>query len=88
MKLKKGFVLREVCGDYMVVPVGAASIDFKSVIRLNETGAFVWRLIEEGKSENEIAEEITTTYNIDKDTARDDVQRFMWCIQKAGISDE
>lgn len=88
MKLKKGFVLREVCGDYMVVPVGTASIDYKSVIRLNETGAFIWRLISDGQTDDEIVEKITASYDIDENTAREDLRVFSQDIAKAGICDE
>ena len=46
MRVKDGFMVREVSGEILVVPVGAQSIDFKSVIRLNETGAFLWNKLQ------------------------------------------
>ena len=46
MKIKQGFILREVAGSYLVVAVGEAVKRFNGVINLNETGAFLWRLLE------------------------------------------
>ena len=43
MKIKKGFVLRVVGGENVVVPVGAMSKVFHGMINLNETGAFIFR---------------------------------------------
>ena len=42
MKIKEGFILREVAGNYIVVAVGSAVKQFNGVITLNETGAFLW----------------------------------------------
>ena len=46
MKIKEGFLLREVAGKYVVVPLGAQSVDFRCLITLNEAGTFLWRLME------------------------------------------
>ena len=43
MKIKQGFMLREVAGNYVVVAVGEASKKFNGVINLNESGAFIWK---------------------------------------------
>lgn len=40
MKVKQGFMLREIANNYVVVPVGKAAIDFNGIITLNQTGAF------------------------------------------------
>ena len=43
MKIKEGFLLRQVGGNYVIVPVGAQSVDFRCIITLNEVGAFLWQ---------------------------------------------
>ena len=45
MKIRNGFMLRKVGGQNVVVAVGAASRDFNGIIKLNETGAFLWELL-------------------------------------------
>ena len=42
MKIKEGFILRNVAGSFVVVPVGDATIDFNGMMNLNETGAFLF----------------------------------------------
>jgi len=46
MKLKEGFMLRQVAGEHVVLPVGA-DVDFNGMITLNETGAFLWNRLEQ-----------------------------------------
>ena len=51
MKIKEGFILKEIAGSYVVVPVGDDLVDFSLMITTNETGAFLFNLISEGKDE-------------------------------------
>lgn len=85
MKIKDGFMVREVSGEILVVPVGAQSIDFKSVIRLNETGAFLWNKLTEDITEEELLDAILDEYDIDKDTASGDIRRFVEKLEDVGI---
>ena len=42
MKIKDGFELREVCGEYVILSSGMENIDFSKIISLNESAAFLW----------------------------------------------
>ena len=46
MKIKEGYLLREVAGSNIVVPVGSGNMDFSGVITLNEVGSFIWKQLE------------------------------------------
>ena len=48
MKIKKGFVVRKVGNEHVVVPVGELSKTFHGMINLNETGAFLWNFFTRG----------------------------------------
>ena len=48
MRIKNGFFMREVAGKYVVVPVGAQTNEFKGMIQMNQTGAFLWKALERG----------------------------------------
>ena len=85
MKMKEGFMVREVGGEVLLVPVGANSIDFKSVIRLNETGAFLLNKLSEDITEEELLEAVINEYDIDEDTASGDIRRFVERLEDAGI---
>lgn len=84
MKIKKGFVLREAAGSYIVMNIGG-NMDFNGMITLNETGALIWRSVEEGNDAEAIAEKIAGLYEIDRETALCDVNAFIEKMNGAGI---
>ena len=86
MRIKKGFVLEEVGGSYLAIATGALAADFKSLIKLNETGAFLWRCIErEGLTTEELARKMVESYDISLDIATADVEKFIADLGKVGI---
>ena len=69
MRIKKGFVLREVAGQNMVIATGEASKDFHGMIKLNNTGKEIWQGLQEGLSEIEIAKGLQEKYQIEAEKA-------------------
>jgi len=49
MKIKKGFVLRDVCGEKVIMGEGIGALDFGRLLCLNETAAFLWQVASEGE---------------------------------------
>lgn len=78
-------MLREVCGDNIVIPVGENSVDFKSVIKLNETGVLLWKKLEEGADEEQLLKAITDVYNVEDEVALSDIKGFIDRLDEAGI---
>ena len=87
MKIKKGFVLRVVGGENVVVPVGAMSKVFHGMINLNETGAFMWKFFSEEHTLDEGVAALLSEYEVDEDRARTDVQKFMDAIVGNGFAE-
>lgn len=87
MKIKKGFVLRVVGGENVVVPVGAMSKTFHGMINLNETGAFMWKFFSEEHTLDEGVAALLSEYEVDEDRARTDVQKFMDAIVGNGFAE-
>lgn len=85
MKIKDGFVLREVAGKTVVIAVGEASKDFHGMIYLNDTGKLIWEQAGKGSSEDEIAEMMTQIYEVDIDQAREDVHQLIQEMTDAGV---
>ena len=83
MKLKDGFILREVAGQIMVLPTGE-DLDPNMMITLNEVGKFIWQLLENDTDEAAIVAEILKEYDVDKATAETAVSNF---IQKLKDND-
>ena len=88
MKTKKGFTLREVCGEHIIVAEGKENIDFK-IISMNETAAFLWQLVANGEEfyAEQLIQALTDSYEIDSATAEKDVQLLLNQWKEAGIID-
>ena len=75
MKIKEGFILKTVAGENIVVPIGN-NVNFNSIISLNETGTFLWRQLLEEKTTEQLLEALLNEYNVDEETAAQDIDRF------------
>jgi sensor domain CHASE-containing protein len=76
MKLKKGFVLREVAGETVVVPV-EAELNFNGMITLNETAKVLWGVLEKETTFEELVDAILVEFDVDRATAQNDVDLFI-----------
>lgn len=85
MKIKEGFVAREIAGQSVVVALGEASKIFNGIIKLNETGRVIWDCLTEGKEKEETVEKILSEYEIDRQTVEQDYDRFIATLQGANI---
>ena len=74
MKIKEGFELQNVCGEYIIVPAGADNVDYSKIISLNETAAYLWENVS-GKESFTIDEMVTlllAEYDVEEEIARED----------------
>ncbi|MBR1738319.1 MAG: PqqD family protein [Firmicutes bacterium] len=77
MKIKSGYLLREVAGSFVVVPVGEETLDFSGVITLNESGAQLWKKLEKGMSKEDVVKEMLAEYDAPEDVIKKDVDEFI-----------
>lgn len=85
MKIKDGFILREVAGSYIVVAVGDAVKTFNGVITLNETSAFLWNVLIKGATEEELVNALLGEYEVEKETAEKGVKAFINRLTEAKL---
>lgn len=85
MKIKDGFVLREVAGQRIVVAVGKATQSFNGIIKLNESSALLWKKLENGATEEELVGTLLGEYDVTEEEARKDVKTFVDNLTKAGL---
>lgn len=76
MKLKDGFLLRKVAGEYVVIPTGA-ELDLNMMITLNGTGAFLWEKLQAETTEDALVAALLAEYDVDEDTAKKSVATFV-----------
>lgn len=78
MKIREGFILRDVGGKTFVVATGKLSKEFNGMITLNETGKFIWNLLAKGESKEAIVEEILKAFeDADRKRVESDVDSFI-----------
>lgn len=85
MKLKKGFVLRDLGGQSVVVAVGEATKTFNGIIKLNETSAFLWKKLEGDFTKEILVNCLLEEYDVEKDVAEKNVDYFVDTLVKNGI---
>ncbi len=96
MKVRKGLVLREVCGEQILVAEGKENIDFTNIVSMNETAAFLWKEIEKMESfdADTMAQLLVENYQIDEETplsleqAKDDSATLLEAWLEAGVVEE
>lgn len=76
MKLKDGFLLREIAGDTVVIPTGE-TVDLNLLITLNDTGRFLWQRLETETDEASLTAALLAEYDVDERTARSHVAAFV-----------
>lgn len=86
MVISKDYMLREIAGDYVVVPTGRAVFQFMGLITLNEVGAFLWeRLQKQSYTEEQLTQMVCQAYEVDSETAGKDVGEFLQALRSRGV---
>ncbi len=89
MKIKPGFELREVCGEYLIVAYGEENTDFSKAVDLNETAAAMWRQAEKGPfTAQTLADALCDEYQVDAYTALRDAASTIKKWQEIGMVEE
>lgn len=81
MKIKDGFVLRSVAGQFVVLPAGD-TLNLNMMITLNETGAFLWKQLENENDEAGLVAALLAEYDVDETTAKKAVEAFVAKLNK------
>ena len=85
MKIKKDFILRKVAASYVVVPVGKLTLDFNGIINLNETGAFLFELLQEGAEKEDLLRKLLEEYDVTPEKAAADIDVFLKKVEEADV---
>ena len=84
MKIKEGFLMRKVAGQTVVLPCGD-EMDLNMMINLNETGSFLWELLQTETTEDALVAALLGEYDVDEKTARDAVAGFVAKLNENGF---
>lgn len=85
MKIKKEVVVRCVAGEYVLVPIGETVLDYNGLFVLTESGKLLWDSIANGAEQDELVSVLVNEYEIDSDTALEDISEFIKKLRDFGI---
>lgn len=88
MKIKEGFVLRQMCGENIVAGEGLQHINFNKLLSLNESAAYLWKeVVGKEFTQEEMAELLIARYGIDKQLAMTDSGNLIQAWIDAGVAE-
>lgn len=86
MKIKKGYFIKEVAGQNVVVSTEKKAIDFDYIIHLNDSGKLLFEaLLEHQLSVEDLVKILTDNYNVDEKQAKEDVLEFVELLKLHNI---
>jgi hypothetical protein len=85
MKIKENYVLKEVAGKYLVVPINEEALNFNGIITLNETGAFLFRLLQVDQSLENLVNQMTDSYHVEAKQAEKDIENIIQQLNEKGL---
>ena len=88
MKISDKFVLRQVAGTWIVLPVAEKTVNFNGMLTLNETGIMLWKLLEKGSTREALAQALTDEYDVTYEEALADVDEYIGKLERAGCLEE
>ena len=85
MKIKDGFVLRNVVDEYMVMPTGENIAEFEGAVVLNEVSAMLYKLLEKSTSREDLLTAMLNQYDVDEETALTDLDEVLETFEQIGL---
>lgn len=77
MERKKELILREIAGDYALIPVGDTVLKNNGLFSLTETAARIWQLLPEAESQAQIVDALLEEYDVERAVLEADVAEFL-----------
>lgn len=85
MKATKTMIMREIAGEYILIPVGEAATELFGLVSLNESGALLWERLQQECTEKDLIEAVLAEYEVDEETAKTGVRRFLEKMRKENL---
>ena len=85
MKFKKEFILREIVGEFILVPINKSISKFDGLITTNEVGKLIWENYESSKDEEELLHKILEEYEVEEKEAKEDLDEFLDKLRQVDI---
>ena len=84
-KASENIILREIAGESILVPVGPLARRVHGMISLSESGRILWDCLQRECAEEELVNALLSEYDVDEQTAREDVTAFLEKLSGFGL---
>ncbi len=88
MKINNKFAIREIAGDFILVPLGESALKISGMFTTNDVGAFIWKKLECGTNMESLINAVVGEFEVDESTAEKDVKEFIDIIRKLELLTE
>ena len=86
MKIKKGFEVRNICGENIIIAHGKENIDFTKVVTLNESAVLLWnKVVDAELEEKDLVDVLLKEYEVEPSQAIADVKSLVASWKEAGL---
>lgn len=85
MKIKGSFVMRDIAGDIVIVPVGDSALSYNGMITTTKTGAELWKELEKGCNREKLIQTLLDRFDVDYETASADTDKFLADLTSLGL---
>lgn len=88
MKRNAQFILSDVAGSHLLVPIGRMTADFNSVVSLNDMAVALWNLLENDTTPEALLAAVLAEYDVPAEQAEADIADFLNQLRKLGCLEE
>lgn len=85
MQIVNGFCIRKILDETVAVPTQEAAHRLSGLVSMNETGEFLFQLLQSKQTKESLVEALLENYEIDKETATADVESFVKILQENNL---
>lgn len=88
MRIKSNYHMREIVGEYVIVPLGEEALRINAVLRVNEQGAFIIEQLREERTHSEVLDAVLREFEGDRDFIEQNVAHFIEELRRIGMIEE
>ena len=85
MKIKDGFMLREVAEQWVVIPLGERVVEFNGIMSLSESGALLWKEMGNDVREEDLVRVLLKEYIVDEEIVKADILEFITALREKDL---
>ena len=88
MQASKDYLMRNIAGETILIPSGAAAQKFNGLVTVNALGAFIWDQLQQPITLDALVARITEEYEVEEATARSDAEEFLAELRQIGALED